>query len=154
MCLLSSVQDLSLTYPAAHWWLIFGISTTLKSTSFAKNCVKQTISNLEQNSEAVVCLLCGILFLHFSFLSTIIGPLQILISQKILNRFGSNFAFYISWLIITKYMIPLWISTTQNLNQFKCLNNSKFSTDFVQNLDSTSQDQSLEAIFTEYKEFW
>ena len=28
--------------------------------------------------------------------STLIGPLQMLISQSILNRFGSNFGFYIS----------------------------------------------------------
>ena len=32
------------------------------------------------------------------------------ISQSILNRFGPNFGFYISWLILTKYMI-LQIST-------------------------------------------
>ena len=48
--------------------------------------------------------------------STIIGPLQMLISQSILNRFWSNFVFYISWPIITNYMIPNQISTTQNLN--------------------------------------
>ena len=40
---------------------------------------------------------------------------------------------------ISKYMIPPKIST--NLNHFKGLNLSQFSSDFVQSLDSTSQDQ-------------
>ena len=44
-----------------------------------------------------------------------------LISQSILNRFGSNFGFYISWPILAKYMIPLRISTTQNLNKSQAL---------------------------------
>ena len=37
-------------------------------------------------------------------------------SQLILNRFCSNFGFYISGPILTKYIIPHQISNTKNLN--------------------------------------
>ena len=75
-------------------------------------------SQVNSNLRLVVSLLLHCLFFScFCFLSAfIIGPLQMLISQSILNRFWSNFGFYISWPILTKYMIPLRISTTQNLN--------------------------------------
>ena len=42
-------------------------------------------------------------------------PIQILLSQKVLKRFGSKFGFYISWPIITKYRIPHQISTNSQL---------------------------------------
>ena len=59
------------------------------------------------------------------------------ISQTVLNRFGSTFGFYISWPILTKYMIPHQISTTSNLNTCNYYISSQLSTDFVQTLDST-----------------
>ena len=42
--------------------------------------------------------------------STIIGPLQMLISQSILNQFCSNFGLYVSRPILTKYIISHRIS--------------------------------------------
>merc|ERR1711888_284908 len=78
-------------------------------------------------------------------------PLQMLRSQSSLNQFCSNFGFYISGPILTMYIIPHQISTnltssnikiSTNLNYFKCFYLRKFSTNFVQTLDSTSQGQS------------
>ena len=51
--------------------------------------------------------------------STLIGPLQMLISQSILNRFGSNFGFYILGPILTKYMISQQISTNPTTSNLK-----------------------------------
>merc|ERR1712030_5255 len=45
------------------------------------------------------------------FFSFIIGPLQMLISQSILNQFFSNFGFYIPGPILTNYKKPHQIST-------------------------------------------
>merc|ERR1711888_251129 len=89
--------------------------------------------------------------------STLIGPLQMLISQSILNRFGSNFGFYISGPIITKYIIPHQISTnpppsnikiSTNLNYFKCFYLSQFSIDFGLILDSKTYDQAKQTYDT------
>ena len=63
-------------------------------------------------------------------------------------QFCSNFGFYISRPILTKYIIPHQISInpkTSNLNKsqpIQMLNLSQFSSNFVQTLDFTSQDQS------------
>ena len=70
----------------------------------------------KSNLRLVASLLLHSQLFFSSSSSTLIGPIQMLISQSILNRFGSNFGFYISWPILAKYMIPLQISTTQNLN--------------------------------------
>ena len=45
-------------------------------------------------------------------------------SQSILNRFYSNFGFYISGPILTKYMIPHQISTNPNTSNLKISTNS------------------------------
>ena len=77
-------------------------------------------------------------------------PLQMLKSQSILKRFCSNFGFYISGPIITKYIIPHQISTNPppsnikisiNLKYFKCFYLSQLSTNLDRTLDSTSHDQ-------------
>ena len=74
-----------------------------------------------------------------------------LTSQSILNRFCSNFGFYISGPILTKYLIPHQISTnptssnikiSTNLNYFKCFYLSQFKINLGQTLDSIYHDQS------------
>ena len=78
-------------------------------------------------------------------------------SQTILYQFCSNFGFYISGPILTKYILtPHRISANSttsnikistNLNYFKCFYLCQFSTDLGQNLDSTSYDQSQQSIW-------
>merc|ERR1712239_64888 len=47
-----------------------------------------------------------------------------LLSQSILNQFGSNFGFYITGPILTKYMIPHQISTNPTTSNLKISTNS------------------------------
>ena len=84
-------------------------------------------------------------------ISTNLNYFKCFLSLSILNRFGSNFGFYISGPILTKYIIPHQISTnpppsnikiSTNLNYFICFYLSQFSTNLDQTLDSTSHDQS------------
>merc|ERR1711947_36442 len=59
------------------------------------------------------------MFMFFFMSAFIIGPLQMLKSQSIINRFCSNFGFYISGPILTKYIIPHQISTNLTTSNIK-----------------------------------
>ena len=61
-------------------------------------------------------------------LSTINGPLQMLISNSFLNQSWSNFGFYISLPILTKYMIPHQVHNPEAPKRYQSLDGASEQT--------------------------